>query len=190
MLDLRRQEDAMSDYQHVLRFWFGELSPQDWWVKNQDLDALIKRRFQTLHSQASAGLCYEWRLEPEGRLAEVIVLDQFSRNIYRDQAQAFAQDAQALVLAQEAIRVKADHRLSVVQRAFLYMPFMHSEQLAMHELAVKLYAQPGMASNLEFEFRHKAIIERFGRYPHRNAILGRPSSTKELAFLQTPGSSF
>ncbi len=118
------------------------------------------------------------------------MLDQFSRNIHRDDAQAFSCDVVALVLAQEAVRVGADQELASKQKAFLYMPYMHSESLPVHEEAVKLFSQPGLEFNLDFEKKHKVIIERFRRYPHRNALLGRESTAEELAFLQEPGSSF
>jgi uncharacterized protein (DUF924 family) len=154
------------------------------------LDRLIGQRFGALHAQASRCELFAWRTAALGRLAEVIVLDQFPRNIYRHTARAFATDALALALAQEAIAAHAAEALEPAKKAFLYLPFMHSESLAMHEIAVKLFAEGGMDSNLDFEYRHKAIIERFGRYPHRNAVLGRVSSDEEIEFLKTPGSSF
>ena len=131
-----------------------------------------------------------WRKTPEGRLAEILILDQFSRNMYRDQAESFAYDQIALVLAQEAIVQEADKQLPVEKRCFLYMPFMHSESLLIHKQAVILFDQPGMENNYQFELKHEEIIERFGRYPHRNTILNRQSTSEELAFLQEPGSSF
>ena len=118
------------------------------------------------------------------------MLDQFSRNIYRDSGEAFAHDPQALALAQELVAGGHDQALSVQQRSFAYMPYMHSESLLVHEEAVRLFAQPGLEASLAFEMRHKAIIERFGRYPHRNAVLGRASTAAEQAFLAEPGSSF
>ncbi len=123
-------------------------------------------------------------------MAEIIVLDQFSRNIFRDKPEAFASDALALALAQEAIAAKADEQLKPIERSFLYMPFMHSESLAIHEVAVGLFENNGIASNYDFEIKHKTIIERFGRYPHRNSILGRESTPEEIEFLTQPGSSF
>lgn len=174
----------------VIRFWFEEITPSHWWKKDEEFDKEIEIRFSNIHRAANAGELFAWRDSVEGSLAEVIVLDQFSRNIYRDQAAAFASDALALVLAQEAIRRGQDQDLSPEKRAFLYMPFMHSESLAIHEQAVSLFSQTGMESNLNFEYRHKAIIERFGRYPHRNTILGRPSTQEEMVFLTEPGSSF
>jgi uncharacterized protein (DUF924 family) len=118
------------------------------------------------------------------------VLDQFSRNVYRDTPRAFAQDALALVLAQELVASGQDRSLPEAQRVFAYMPYMHSESALVHTQAVALFTQLGIQDNLNFELRHKAIIDRFGRYPHRNAILGRTSSAEELSFLSEPGSSF
>ena len=181
---------AGGDAGAVLDFWFSELVPEQWYEQSDDLDAEIGRRFAALHAAASRCELFEWRGSAEGRLAEIIILDQFSRNMFRNSAAAFGQDALALVLAQEAVRVGADAALPVEQRAFLYLPYMHSESSAIHEVALSLYAAPGLESNLDFEQRHKAIIDRFGRYPHRNAVLGRESTAAELAFLATPGSSF
>ncbi len=118
------------------------------------------------------------------------MLDQFSRNVYRDTPRAFAHDALALVLAQELVASGQDRSLPEAQRVFAYMPTMHSESALVHAHATELFMQLGIAGNLDFELRHKAIIDRFGRFPHRNAILGRASSAEELAFLSEPGSSF
>lgn len=174
----------------ILDFWFSEIQPAQWWSKSDDFDRLIAARFGAVLQAAARCELYAWRATPAGRLAEVIVLDQFSRNINRGEAQAFANDALALGLAQEAVAAGADKGLLVAQRAFLYLPYMHSESAAIHALAVALFSQPGLEHNLDFELRHKAIIDRFGRYPHRNAVLGRASTAEEAAFLQTPGSSF
>jgi len=179
-----------NDMDRVIHFWFEELEPRQHWVKDSDLDQLISQRFSALHDAATKGELWSWRKTPEGRLAEVLILDQFSRNMYRDQVKSFAYDQIALVLAQEAIAQKADEALSVEKRCFLYLPFMHSESLLIHEQAKKLFNQTGMEDNYRFELRHKEIIERFGRYPHRNSILNRQSTPEELAFLQEPGSSF
>ena len=174
----------------VLRFWFDDLTSTDWWQPPPELDRLVADRFGALHVAALAGELYGWRDTAPGRVAEIIVLDQFSRQIYRDQARAFGQDGMALVLAQEAISVGADRELRADHRAFLYMPFMHSESVLIHQRALALFSQPGLESNLEHERRHKAVVERFGRYPHRNAALGRPSTQEELLFLSEPGSTF
>lgn len=176
--------------QQVLQFWFEDTPPARWWKKDPAFDRLIAERFGATLAQAARCELFAWRASPTGRLAEVVVLDQFSRNIHRDTPQAFANDALALALAQEAIAAGADAALGPVQRSFLYMPFMHSESLAIHELAVPLFERNGIANNLDFELRHKAIIERFGRYPHRNAILNRDSTPDEIEFLNHPGSRF
>ncbi|WP_439509283.1 DUF924 family protein [Marinimicrobium koreense] len=182
--------DVREGAQAVLRFWFEELTPKQWFTKSKSLDRTINDRFGHLLEQAKYGELWAWRDTPEGRLAEVIVLDQFSRNIYRDLPEAFAQDALALVLAQEAVRQGADQALEPQARAFLYMPYMHSESAVIHQQALTLFDLPGLENNLKFEIRHWEIIERFGRYPHRNDILGRESTEEERRFLQEPGSSF
>ena len=174
----------------VLQFWFSELEPRQWWVKDEALDREIEERFGNAHADAAAGKLYHWREDAAGRLAEIIVLDQFSRNLFRDSACAFAYDGMALVLAQEAVRIGADREVDIPERNFFYMPYMHSESMAIHMQAVKLFDQPGLEFNLEFELKHKAIIDRFGRYPHRNAVLGRESTAEEIEFLKQPGSSF
>tara|TARA_B100000745_G_C20148997_1_gene393940 strand:+ start:208 stop:747 length:540 start_codon:yes stop_codon:yes gene_type:complete len=174
----------------VIEFWFEELQPKQWWMKDLELDQLIQQPFGDLHAQACQCELWEWRDTPQGRLAEIIVLDQFSRNIYRDTPKAFASDPLALALSQQAVQAKDDQSLNQQQRAFLYMPYMHSESASIHGQAVQLFTDLGNPDNLEFEHKHKAIIDRFGRYPHRNAILGRASTDEEIAFLKEPGSSF
>lgn len=174
----------------VIKFWFEDISQTQWWKKDAQFDQLIASRFSEVHGQASCGELYQWRDTAEGRLAEIIVLDQFSRNIYRNSPLSFATDSLALVLAQEAIHVGADKEVSEGVRSFFYMPFMHSESAAIHKEAVSLYEAYGNEGNLNFELRHKAIIDRFGRYPHRNEILGRDSTAEEVEFLSQPGSSF
>lgn len=178
------------DSKDVLHFWFTEIDKALWFRKDADFDHMLRDRFGDLHLQASQGELVAWRDCAHGRLAEIIVLDQFSRNLFRDSARAFAQDGMALVLAQEAVRIGADAELSPQERVFLYMPYMHSESPVIHMAAVELFIQNGIPDNLDYELKHKAIIDRFGRYPHRNAILGRESSPEELAFLAQPGSSF
>ena len=180
----------MMNYQDVIDFWFSEIDPGQWWRQSDELDSQIRQRFGPLHAQAVSSELSGWRVHALGRLAEIIVLDQFSRNIFRGTKQAFGADSQALALAQEAVAAGADAELDPARRAFLYMPFMHSEAAEIHQLAVRLFSASGMDSNLQFELRHQAIIDRFGRYPHRNAVLGRVSSAEEIEFLKTPGSSF
>ncbi len=177
-------------FQSVLDFWFTEVTPAQRWKVDAAFDQLIRDRFAALHRQASLGELFAWRREPRGRLAEIIVLDQFSRNMFRETPAAFASDSLALVLAQEAVATGADQALTADERVFLYMPYMHSESRMIHEVAVQLFTANGIQDNLDFEMRHKAIIDRFGRYPHRNAILGRPSTPEEIEFLKQPGSRF
>ena len=174
----------------ILSFWFAELTPADWWRADPLLDAKIRARFGSIHEAAVAGELFEWRTTPGGRLAEIIVLDQFSRNIHRGTPRAFAADPMALALAQEAVAAGVDVLLPVMQVAFLYLPYMHSESRRIHRLAEQLFRREGLEENHESELRHRAIIERFGRYPHRNAILGRASTAKEEAFLEQPDSGF
>lgn len=182
--------EHLLDYSDVLRFWFDELTPEQWWAKDDELDQRVMQRFAVLHGRAVRCELFDWRASAKGRLAEIIVLDQFSRNMFRDSALAFANDSLALALAQEAISVGADQQLSAIERSFLYLPFMHSESLAIHDVALTLYKNNGIQLNLDFEIKHREIIERFGRYPHRNLVLGRVSIEQELLFLQQPGSAF
>lgn len=181
---------AAHDFADVLRFWFDEIEPAQWWRADPAFDQTLRERFATVHRAALRGELSAWRARPEGRLAEVVVLDQFSRNLHRGSALAFAADPMALALAQEAVGGGHDQALPPQRRLFLYMPYMHSESALVHETALRLFEALGLASNLDFERRHKAIVDCFGRYPHRNAILGRESTPEELEFLKQPGSSF
>ena len=174
----------------ILHFWFEELTPAQHFAQEDAIDAMIRVRFGATWEAARQCELWSWRGTPQGRLAEILVLDQFSRNIHRGSPLAFAQDAQALVLAQELVAGQHDTALTPAQRAFAYMPYMHSESLVVHAQAMVLFDQPGLENNLKFEVAHRDIIARFGRYPHRNAVLGRSSTPEELAFLQQPGSSF
>ena len=178
----------MTTHDTIIHFWFEELKPAQWWKKDSTLDQLIRERFLDIHTAAAKDGLSAWRAQAEGRLAEVIVLDQFSRNMFRDTPQAFAYDKLALVRAQEAVQAGDDQKLSAGQRAFLYMPYMHSESRQVHEESLRLFT--ALWSNLEFAEKHKAIIDEFGRYPHRNAILGRESTAEEIEFLKNSGSSF
>jgi uncharacterized protein (DUF924 family) len=177
-------------YEEILGFWFEEIEPSQWWKKDEDFDRSLIRRFSDTHARAARCELFEWRATPQGRLAEIIVLDQFSRNMFRDTPLAFAYDPLALALAQEAVAARADQALAPAQRSFLYMPYMHSESLKIHEIAVELFGRNGIQGNMDFAMKHKNIIERFGRYPHRNGILGRASTEEEIEFLKQPGSGF
>jgi len=177
-------------HEEVLSFWFREIDPKLWWTADPGFDDLIRQRFLGLLQQAAAVELYEWRSTVRGRLAEVIVLDQFSRNVYRNTPQAFAQDPLALALAQEAVAAGALTSLEPVERSFLLLPYMHSESRKIHVVAEALYKDFAPAANYDFELKHKAIVERFGRYPHRNEILGRASTPDEIEFLKQPWSRF
>ena len=174
----------------ILHFWFEEITGESWFKSDPEFDALLRRRFMETWQQAAACELHAWRDTARGRLAELIVLDQFSRNLQRGSPLAFAQDALALALAQEAVRSGALAALTPDQRSFLLMPYMHSESASIHALAEGLFREHAPANNHAFELKHKAIIDRFGRYPHRNTLLGRTSTPEELAFLALPGSSF
>lgn len=174
----------------ILHFWFDELTAKQHFVKDAALDEMIRTRFGITLEAAARCELFAWRTTHSGRLAEIIVLDQFSRNVFRDKPQAFAQDALALALAQELVASGQDQLLSTAERRFAYMPYMHSESTLIHAQAVPLFSQPGLEDALSYELRHKAIVDRFGRYPHRNAVLGRVSSGEETAFLNQAGSSF
>ena len=174
----------------VINFWFKEIPSKNWYMKDLDFDKLLVDKFSDVHQKAKRCELQPWRETAQGRLAEIIILDQFSRNMFRDNPQAFACDSLALALSQEALFWKANEKLSSVEKSFLFMPFMHSESLEMHNIAMELFSEPGLEGNLEFEIKHKNIIEKFGRYPHRNKILNRESTKEELEFLNQPGSSF
>ena len=177
-------------YKEILNFWFDELTPEQKWMKDDALDSEMKRRFLKTLKSTAAGENYSWRKTPKGRLAEIIVLDQFSRNIFRNRPQAFTHDAQALVLTQEALKEGAHRELNNVELPFLIMPIMHSESKKIHHDFLSFFKAPGLEKTLSFEMRHKVIIDRFDRYPHRNETLMRTSTLEELEFLNQPGSSF
>ena len=181
--------DNEKNAQTVLDFWFG-LKPAQWFKKDNKFDGEIRSRFYDTWQQAAAGELSDWRLTTDGRLAEIIVLDQFSRNLFRDRAQAFLQDGMALVLSQEALRHCDYLELPQDHAKFLIMPFMHSESKAIQAQSVKLFKALGEKNSLDYAEQHKAIIDQFGRYPHRNKALGRDTTKAEQEFLKQPGSSF
>lgn len=161
-----------------------------WWSNNPAFDRSLQQRFLGLIEQASQAELFEWRSTPKGRLAEILVLDQFSRNVFRGTPRAFSQDSMALALAQEAVAQGVHESLSPMERSFLLMPYMHSESRLIHVNAVMLFKAFAPEQSYQFELRHKAIVDRFGRYPHRNAILSRSSTPEEIEFLNQAGSSF
>lgn len=181
----------------VLDFWFGPrrgVARVEWFRKDAAFDEEIRCRFGDLHAAAARRELEAWRLSPEPMLALVIVLDQFSRNLYRGEARAFAQDAHALECARQALARKDDLGLLPVQRQFLYLPYEHSESLADQELGLELMRSLDAFEETrgvsEWAVRHRDVIARFGRFPHRNAALGRPSTPEETEFLLQPGSGF
>ncbi len=188
--------------QDVLDFWFLPPDNRDygqargeWFRKDDAFDAHIRARFGTLIDAAIEGGLRAWEATPHGALARLIVLDQFTRNVYRGTPRAFAGDAQALALAVALTQAGQDQQLPPMLRAFAYLPFEHAEDLAMQARAVELFqllsqAQPGFDGMLDYAQRHQEVIARFGRFPHRNAMLGRPSTPEEVEFLRQPGSSF
>lgn len=171
----------------VLDFWFVETPPEKRFVKDPAFDAELRMRFSKVYEDIRAGGHERYMGSANSVLAAIIVLDQFSRNMFRDQPQAFAEDYQAIALAIYAVNNGLDQEVVESQRAFLYMPFMHSETVADHARAVMLFTDLGNSMFLEFELKHKAIIDQFGRYPHRNAVLGRESTAAELAHVAEHG---
>jgi len=194
----------------ILDFWFGPLDTEGraspalserWWRKDEALDREVRARFEPAWTAAMGGECDGWLAEPRTLLAYVILLDQLSRNMFRGEPRSFAGDARALSAAQAAVARGFDGALSGDERLFLYMPFMHSEELALQEQCVALLTRfrdatssgalrAALESNVRFAEQHRDIIARWGRFPHRNAILGRSSSAAELEFLKGPNSSF
>ena len=172
----------------VLQFWFAEVPPSSWFTRDETVDARIRERFGALHASLTEKVPAAVTVTATGALATVIVLDQFSRNLFRASPRAFACDAVALSIAQEAIERGFDRDLERNQRMFLYMPFQHSEDLAIQHRSIELFSALGDANSLDFARQHRDIIERFGRFPHRNRVLGRESTPAELEFLKThPG---
>jgi uncharacterized protein (DUF924 family) len=190
------------DAQAVFDFWFGAEGSAErgtqreaWFRKDASFDALIAQRFGGLVERAIGGELRDWDTEPASALARILLLDQFTRNIFRDTPRAFAGDTLALAAAREMVAQRQDQALPAEQRSFVYLPFEHAEDLAAQEEAVRLFGRleadaPHLTGLLDYAQRHHAIVARFGRFPHRNAALGRESTAEELAFLQQPGSRF
>lgn len=191
----------MADFREVLDFWFGPVGtpgygrPREAWFKKSDaFDAAIRARFLDLHLQAAEGALAAWRTAPDSLLALIIVLDQFPRNLFRGSSRAFATDAQALAAAEFAVAQGYDRKLAPVERWFVYLPFEHAEDLALQRRCLELFedlrTDPDSAGSIDYARRHYEIIARFGRFPHRNALLGRVSTPEEIEFLRQPGSGF
>jgi uncharacterized protein (DUF924 family) len=167
----------------VLHFWFGELKPEQWFAKDAALDARIRERFGSLHDALASG-ALDIPSTPRGYLAAIIVFDQFSRNLYRGSAAAFANDTHALRLAREAMERGYDRQLTRAERKFVYMPFMHSEDPEMQHRCVRLFSTLGDEESLRYAIEHRDVIDHFGRFPHRNAILQRTPTPEEAEFLK------
>ncbi len=185
----------------VVKFWFGDGSPaavKKWWTRDPGFDAQIRERFGELRERAVRGELDSWRTSAHGGLALIVLLDQFSRNMFRDDARAFSSDEQALVVARELHASGTFNELTPLERSVALMPFMHSEDREAQRESVARFSelaasQPGdavLANALDFAKQHAVIVERFGRYPHRNVLLGRTSTPEELEFLTQPGSRF
>lgn len=168
----------------VLHFWYSDAARAKWFVKDEAFDAEIRRRFAVLYEHVRDGAHADWKDSPRGLLALVVVLDQFPRNMFRGSAQAFASDDLALTLAELGIAKGFNVRLSPEERMFLYMPLQHAEKIDVQEQAVARFAELELDDTLDFAKQHRDIILRFGRFPHRNAVLGRESTVEETEFLK------
>lgn len=178
------------NYKEVLNFWFDPENKSKWFAKDGEFDNKLKDKFYNIWIMGCEGLLSHWRETLDGRLAETIVLDQFSRNLCRGNACAFSQDKMALVLSQEAIKKDGFYKMTMEERQFMLMPFMHSESAGIHKESIKLFEELGHKESTDYAYKHKEIIDRFGRYPHRNKAMKRKSTKEELEFLKEPGSSF
>ncbi len=175
----------------ILDFWFDTQNQLLWFEKSESLDAAIRERFAHTCEQAATGVLDHWQQTPEGALALIILLDQFPRNLYRDCARTFATDGNALAIAKTVVAKGLDYKLaSMLFRKFIYMPYMHSEDLEVQEAGIRLFEKSGDTYSRDYAILHRDIIVRFGRFPHRNDILERESTDEEIEFLKEPGSSF
>ena len=176
----------------VIRFWFEESQPQQWFQKNESYDQEISERFMVTYDMAKKDLCADWTKDADGVLALCLVLDQFPRNMFRGTAKAFETDEKALLISKEALHRGFDSVLSPVKRKFIYMPFMHSENIEEQKRCVSLFDAMKDDDPMSYEYavKHMEVIEKFGRFPHRNAVLGRESSEEELNYLKLPGAGF
>ena len=179
-----------SHIDEVLEFWFEELTSDDWFGGGDAVDARIRERFLGLHEALRSHVPESWRTTKRGMLAAVIALDQFPRNMYRGDPRAFAADAAAIGLAREAIERGFDRTMSKDERKFLYLPFEHSEDPVEQARSVDLFSTLDEEDTLGYALRHQEIVDRFGRFPHRNEVLGRQSTPEEIEFLKDPNSSF
>jgi uncharacterized protein (DUF924 family) len=173
-------------HENILEFWFAEATKKRWFNATDEFDQSIRLQFNTIWEQASQGNFDHWLKTPHSALALVIVLDQFPLNMFRGTAKSFSTETDAINASRTAISLGHDKNLSSMQLPFLYLPFMHSENLEDQNQSVKLFTQAGLENNLRFAKHHRRIIKEFGRFPHRNKILNRPSTKAELAYLASP----
>jgi len=171
--------------QNIIDFWFAEDSRKLWFNSTPEFDQLLRERYLETWHQARSGQLDQWMQSAEGCLALVIVLDQLPLNMFRGDAKSYATEARSREVARQAIERKFDQLLDVDRRAFLYMPFMHSEDLEDQALALELFDQPGLESSLRFARHHHAIVAKYGRFPHRNEALGRSSTDAEIDYLNS-----
>jgi uncharacterized protein (DUF924 family) len=180
----------MIEKEEILNFWFKECKPEQWFKKNEYFDKMIENRFLIAIENALAGKLGNWEESETGCLALIILLDQFTRNVFRDTPQAFAGDKRALALSQLCCDKDYLTNPDIQKRQFMLMPMMHSENLAVQDASLPLFKKYASKKDYEYAEKHREIIARFGRFPHRNVILGRKSINEELEFLKQPGSSF
>lgn len=178
--------------QEVLSFWFEEIEPAQWFQKNDNFDAEIRERFHVTYEMAKKDLCSDWTRESDGVLALCLVLDQFPRNMFRSSPKAFETDSKILLIVKEALHKGFDKVISSARRRFVYMPFMHSEHLKDQKRSVELFESLKEEEPLSYEYalKHMDVIEKFGRFPHRNETLGRDSSEEEMKYINLPGAGF
>ena len=180
----------MAEKEEILNFWFKECKPEQWFKKNDDFDQLIGKNFSNTIDDAIGGKMDGWEYTETGCLALIIVLDQFTRNVFRDNQRAFVGDNKALVLSHKCSDKGYLQNPDINRRKFMLMPMMHSENINVQDTALPLFKKYASEKDYEYAEKHRDIIARFGRFPHRNVILGRKSSNEELEFLKQPGSSF
>ncbi|XP_055351219.1 uncharacterized protein LOC129597618 [Paramacrobiotus metropolitanus] len=178
--------NKVCSWQEILDFWYSDSAKKHWWSKSDDFDEEIRRKFYPTFVAATKGELFPWREHPHGRVAEIIVLDQFSRNLHRGKREAFENDLAAIILTQEAVRLNIHKELQgTPYLGHLLMPLMHSESVPVHEEAMKLFAPiPEGEGMLKYEKLHYDIIKQFGRYPHRNKVLGRENTKEEVEYLE------
>jgi uncharacterized protein (DUF924 family) len=187
----------MNSVEQIITFWFGERDSdifgnfrKEWFKKSDEFDEEIRNKFSTFHQQASSGKLDYWQINPEGALALIIILDQFSRNMFRNSPKAFQADPKALAIAKNAIKADFHNKVLPIMRPFFFLPLEHSENLKDQQQCVALFEKNGDKNGLAWAIEHLKIIQRFGRFPHRNIVLGRASNKEEEEFLKQPGSSF